>query len=587
MLDGGSTGGWVALALQVFYPDFFNGAWSFCPDSVDFRSFQLVNIYEDENAYINRHGFERPAARDVSGEVRFTMRHECRLENVLGRGDSWALSGGQWGAWNATYGARGRRRPARSRSGTPRPGEIDRAAAEHWKAYDLRRVLEERWAELGPKLQGEAAHLGRRGRRLLPQQRRAPPRRVPLPRPARLRGLDHLRPRAGPLLDGDLRARDDEADGPARRGDDAAPHRQSRRLNRPCPARHPRGRRGRSAASSPSSSSARSGRRPAPAAGRQSTTRPRSATTRSPDPLVDADGGRSRRPRCGTPERRPELLRLFETDVYGKVPQPPEPIRPVFRSARRTGRPWAARRSAARSRSRSRDKPDGPRMDLLIYLPKDAGAARRVPAFLGLNFGGNHAVSTRPGDHASRTQWMRNDPTAGRRRTTAPPRRRAARRRRAGRSSGSSPAAMPWRPPTTATSTPTSTTASRTASTRSSTGPARRGPRADEWGSIGAWAWGLSRALDYLETVPEIDAKKVAVMGHSRLGKTALWAGASDPRFAIVISNNSGCGGAALSRRIFGETVGADQHVVPPLVLRQLPQVQRPRGPAARSTSTS
>jgi hypothetical protein len=154
VLDGGSTGGWVALALQVFYPDFFNGAWSFCPDSVDFRSFELINIYEDKNAYINRHGFERPAARDVSGEVRFTMRHECQLENVLGLGGSWTRSGGQWGAWNATYGPRGT-------DGRPIPlwdpitGAIDPRAAQHWKAYDLRRVLEENWAELGPKLQGK------------------------------------------------------------------------------------------------------------------------------------------------------------------------------------------------------------------------------------------------------------------------------------------------------------------------------------------------------------------------------------------------------------------------------------------------
>ena len=154
VLDGGSTGGWVALALQVFYPDFFNGAWAFCPDSVDFRSFQLVNIYEDTNAYLNRHGFERPAARDVSGEVRYTMRHECQLENVLGRGDSWALSGGQWGAWNATYGPR-------SALGQPVPlwdpltGVIDRAAAESWKRYDLRRLLEARWPRIGPKLQGK------------------------------------------------------------------------------------------------------------------------------------------------------------------------------------------------------------------------------------------------------------------------------------------------------------------------------------------------------------------------------------------------------------------------------------------------
>ena len=154
VLDGGSTGGWVALALQVFYPEFFNGAWAFCPDSVDFRSFELIDIYENDNAYINQHGFERPAARDVTGEVRFTMRHECRIENVLGRANSWTLSGGQWGAWNATYGPRG---------GDGRPvalwdpvtGQIDHAVTERWKAYDLRRILEERWAELGPKLKGK------------------------------------------------------------------------------------------------------------------------------------------------------------------------------------------------------------------------------------------------------------------------------------------------------------------------------------------------------------------------------------------------------------------------------------------------
>jgi hypothetical protein len=152
--DGGSTGGWVSLALQVFYPDFFNGAWSQCPDPVDLRAFELINIYEDENAYINRHGFERPSAREIDGDTIFTVRHECQVEIVLGRGNRWPLSGKDWGAWNAVFGPRGPDGlPSALWDGAT--GKIDRSVLEHWKKYDLRRVLQENWTTLGPKLHGK------------------------------------------------------------------------------------------------------------------------------------------------------------------------------------------------------------------------------------------------------------------------------------------------------------------------------------------------------------------------------------------------------------------------------------------------
>ena len=219
-------------------------------------------------------------------------------------------------------------------------------------------------------------------------------------------------------------------------------------------------------------------------------------------------------------------------------------------------------------------------MDLLIYLPKDAGASRRVPAFLGLNFGGNHTIHRDPGIALAR-QWTRSSRDAARRSRRSPPSRRAARRRRDGRSSGSSRRGYALATAYYEDIDPDFDDGFKNGVHPLFYRPGQTRPAPDEWGSIAAWAWGLGRALDYLETTPEIDAKKVALMGHSRLGKTALWAGATDPRFAVVISNNSGCGGAALSRRIFGETVGRMNTVVPALALRQLPQVQRPRGAAA------
>ncbi len=155
VVSGGSTGGWVSLALQLTYPEAFAGCWSACADSVDFRRFQLVNIYDDDNAYVDDRGVERAAARDPrTGRVRYTMRQEAGLENVIGRGGSWAESGGQWGAWNATYGPRGQDgRPLALWD--PKTGVIDKSVVDHWREYDLRLQLEKNWVRLEPLVRGK------------------------------------------------------------------------------------------------------------------------------------------------------------------------------------------------------------------------------------------------------------------------------------------------------------------------------------------------------------------------------------------------------------------------------------------------
>ena len=154
MLDGQSTGGWVSLALKVFYPDFFNAVWSSCPDGVDLRGFQLINIYKDDNAYVDERGMDRPSKRDLDGNVEFTIRRECQMENVMGLGNSWTMSGQQWGAWNAVYGPRGR--DGRSVPlWDPKTGRIDKSVVPHWKKYDLRLILEESWKTLAPKIHGK------------------------------------------------------------------------------------------------------------------------------------------------------------------------------------------------------------------------------------------------------------------------------------------------------------------------------------------------------------------------------------------------------------------------------------------------
>jgi hypothetical protein len=153
-LDGCSTGGWVSLALQLFYPDFFGGCFSYSPDPVDFENFQLINIYRDENAFINEHDYLRPIVRNNSGEPVVSQKDFIQFENVLGWNDTYTTSGGQFGAFTALYSPKGK-------DGLPKPlfgpvnGEIDHEVAEHWRKYDLKNYVETNWETLGPKIRGK------------------------------------------------------------------------------------------------------------------------------------------------------------------------------------------------------------------------------------------------------------------------------------------------------------------------------------------------------------------------------------------------------------------------------------------------
>ncbi len=153
-LTGESTGGWVSLALQIWNPTYFNGAWSFCPDAVDFHYLQLVDIYQDTSAFYNEFGYVRPSMRQTDGEPVFSIQQEIWMENVMGRTNRYVASGGQWGSWNAVYGPRGK-------DGLPRPiwdpwtGRIDTSVVAHWRRYDLLAYLKSHWSEIGAQLQGK------------------------------------------------------------------------------------------------------------------------------------------------------------------------------------------------------------------------------------------------------------------------------------------------------------------------------------------------------------------------------------------------------------------------------------------------
>lgn len=261
-----------------------------------------------------------------------------------------------------------------------------------------------------------------------------------------------------------------------------------------------------------------------------------------------------------TQKRRPEVLSLFQQHVFGHTPAPGVWGKVKFEV---TGVKKDALGGTATRKFVHISLPEHPAwpgMDVMIYIPN--GLSSPPPCFVGPSFGGNHAVSTEP-DVPLSTRWMRPSKEkhiVDNRATEA--------------SRGNESSRWPlelimqqgfavatyyygdvepdhadgWKEGLRAALSPAG------AATEWKEG---------EWGAIGAWAWGLSRIADYLETDKDVDAKHLAVIGHSRLGKTSLWAGAQDSRFGIVISNNSGEGGAALMRRNFGETTAVITRAFP------------------------
>jgi hypothetical protein len=268
-----------------------------------------------------------------------------------------------------------------------------------------------------------------------------------------------------------------------------------------------------------------------------------------PDALLGADGVRIDRPSAWWQRRRPELLACFEREVYGRVPELELRVE-VSEAARDPGAIGGlATRLELDVLLRGGAGTGSLSLQLLLFLPN--AAARPSPVFLGLNLFGNQSVHPDPKIRLARG-FVANDATLGIHEHAASEASRGGHARR-------------W---------PVELVMSRGYALATlyagdldpdfddafelgvhGAFDAGAAQREDAWGALAAWAFGLSRALDALAQLPELDAQRVAVIGHSRLGKAALWAAANDQRFALAIANESGRGGAALSRRRFGETV--------------------------------
>lgn len=267
-----------------------------------------------------------------------------------------------------------------------------------------------------------------------------------------------------------------------------------------------------------------------------------------PDPLVTFNQKKVKNIKEWEKKRRPELLNYLTENMFGKIPGELKiASAEVLEQSDEAYNGRAKRKQVMLNFEKNGKKLD---FTILIYLPKNT---KKAPLFLGYNFYGNH-TTTEDVNVIISDAWAGNNPSFGIINNQLTEQSRGVRTERWAiekmLEAGIGFATIYY----------------------GEVDPDRNDfadgihpllykkgqekPAVNEWGSIAAWSWGLSRAMDYFETDSDIDVSKVIVFGHSRLGKTSLWAGATDQRFAAVISNNSGCGGAALSKRKFGETVG-------------------------------
>ena len=260
-----------------------------------------------------------------------------------------------------------------------------------------------------------------------------------------------------------------------------------------------------------------------------------------PDPLLLANGKPVRDAKTWNEKRRAEIVRLFEENQYGRAPGRPAAMSfDVFDKGTPALDGKAIRRQV--TIYFSADKA-GPKMDLLVYVP--ANAAGPVPLLLNIGFSANSSTVNDPGVKVGEV-WGRDKKKVPAGQGMNFGRVNVARLLDAGL--GFATVYYGDIDPDFLGGVPYGVRALYLK-------PGQSEPAPDEWGSIAAWAWGLSRAMDYLETDKGVDAKRVAIMGVSRLGKTVMWAGAHDTRIALVIASCSGEGGAALSRRNYGETI--------------------------------